>query len=426
MKNILIIVTQDHGGAGEAMFKLAKMLNQEHNVALLVKEKTKQEAFVYLYSDSRYKIYKKLIATKVKLFFKKVQLFEEKYSFYSLDEDKKNISAEKVIKTIGFVPDFIFSGWTAAFMNSTDLFKLQQFTNAKVYNITVDMNHFTGGCHYSWDCTKYINGCDDQCPALIIHNNKRIALKNFHKKFQNVSGGNFKIIAGSGWTLNQAKNSKIYRDQQIIYNINSLIDTQLMNNACRKFAKRVFGFDTNSFTILVGCKDARDPRKGFDYLVEGLNILSRDINEINSRKIKILIVTDKVDKSFYESIPFEIQFIDFIKDYRLLSLLYQAADIFVNTSIEDSGPMMVCEALACGTPVVGFDMGIVHNMVINDFNGYKAILRDCTDLAKGIDKVYNLSKEEYFNYSNNAVDYVKKFSSLEYGKEIIDQILTTN
>ena len=59
MKNILIIVTQDYGGAGEVMFKLAKMLNSEHRVALLVKEKTKNDKFIYQYNISSYQILKK-------------------------------------------------------------------------------------------------------------------------------------------------------------------------------------------------------------------------------------------------------------------------------------------------------------------------------------------------------------------------------
>jgi glycosyltransferase involved in cell wall biosynthesis len=129
-----------------------------------------------------------------------------------------------------------------------------------------------------------------------------------------------------------------------------------------------------------------------------------------------------VSESFSE-IPFAKKQVDYIKDYRLLSLLYQASDVFVNSSIEDSGPMMVSEALACGTPVVGFDMGVVTNMVINDYNGYKAILKDSNDLSIGIEKIFKLSEVDYQKYSDNAVKQVEEFSSMEYLKILLNDIL---
>ena len=110
--------------------------------------------------------------------------------------------------------------------------------------------------------------------------------------------------------------------------------------------------------------------------------------------------------------------INYIKDYRLLALLYQATDVFVNSSIEDSGPMMVSEALACGTPVVGFDMGVVNNMVITGYNGYKAKLKDSGDLSQGIKEILELSKDEYKQYSLNALKQVEEYSSFEYADKV--------
>jgi len=423
MKNILLVATQDYDGAGEAILKLAKILSTNNNVALLVKVKTKADKFIYEYNYSRYQIYKKKITDKYRSLVNKNSDFDDNYSFFATDEDKKNVDAGKIVKIIGFVPDIIFNGWSSDFMNSTDFLNLQLYTNAKVFNVTLDMNHFTGGCHYAWDCTKYKDGCDNGCPALLSNKDKSVALRNFNKKIENVRKGDFKIIAASGWTLKQARESKIYKNQEIIHNINSLIDTDIMNDNCRNIAKQIFGLDNDCFYILTGCKDATQLRKGFNYLVEGLNLLSQKIEKNQSKKIKIILVTDKKDSSSFDLIPFEKQYVSFIKDYRLLSLLYQAADLYVNTSIEDSGPMMVSEALACGTPVVGFDMGVVNNMVVNNYNGYKARLKDSFDLANGIQEILNLNAKEYLVYSKNSVLSVENYSSFEYGKSVIDQII---
>lgn len=427
-KRILLLSTGDINGAYEAIYKLASHFEEEgHQVAMLVKNKTKSDAFIYQYKSSQKQSLFSRVLTKIrnelshKIFQKTKAVFDTEYDFISIDETQKNVSAEQIIKQIGFTPEFIFTGMTNAFMNSTDLLALQLLTKAQVYNITVDMNHFTGGCHYAWDCKGYINGCNIDCPAIVSEFGKKTAKINFETKLKNAQLGGFKIIAGSGWTLKQAKESKIYKDQIDITNVNSLIDTKILNNKDRSYAKNIFGLKKDKFYILMGCQNANQKRKGFEYLLEALKIVEKSISEDQKGKIEVLIVSRQKVNSF-EEIPFGKKHIDYIKDYRLLALLYQATDVFVNSSIEDAGPMMVSEALACGTPVVGFDMGVVNNMVVTGFNGYKAKLKDSNDLAQGIKEIFELSKEEYNDYSLNAVKQVENFSSLEYAEKVFDDI----
>jgi glycosyltransferase involved in cell wall biosynthesis len=433
-KNILLLSTGDINGAYEAIYKMAKLFYAEgHQVTMLVKHKTQSDSFVVKYQsvdEKKSKTFPMRIISKVsniiskQFFINQKVIFNDDYLFLSIDESSTNVSAKQVIKLIGYTPDYIFTGMTIGFMNSTDLLNIQQLTKAQIYNFTVDMNHFTGGCHYAWDCKGYINGCSQACPAILSKQGKDIAKVNFETKLSNAKKGDFRIIAGSGWTLKQAQESKIYKNQHYFPNINSLIDTKLMNAAGRKYAKDIFSLDTNKFYILMGCQHTNDPRKGFEYLLESLIILKSKLSYEQQNRVSVLIVSKSKDIQF-DSIPFQKAFIDYIKDYRLLSLLYQASDVFVNSSIEDSGPMMVSEALACGTPVVGFDMGVVNNMVINGFNGYKANLKDSSDLAQGIQSIFDLSKEEYKVYSQNGVNKVEAESSFNFAKSVFDTILST-
>ncbi|QDZ63612.1 glycosyltransferase [Elizabethkingia bruuniana] len=165
-----------------------------------------------------------------------------------------------------------------------------------------------------------------------------------------------------------------------------------------------------------------DLRKGFKYLLEALSILEATIRSEDLEKIVIVVVSNEVSNEF-EKLKFKKHKINYIKDYRLLSLLYQATDLYVNSSIEDSGPMMVSEALACGTPVVGFDTGVITNMVIDDYNGYKIPMANSHKLAEGILKILKLNTEQYQMFSDNAVKQVKEYSSFEYAKEIFSKIL---
>ncbi|NML58022.1 glycosyltransferase [Chryseobacterium cheonjiense] len=431
-KNVLILSTGDVNGAYEAAYKVAHIIkNLGHNVIMCVKHKTKNENFIkpyrYLSPSSANPNIVMRIVNKIRNKINPVQSSkvistDRKYSFFSNNESSENIHVESMLETVGFTPDFVFTGMTINFLNSTDLLNIYNATKAKIYNITVDMNHFTGGCHYSWGCEGYIKGCDKYCPAITKENEKITAKQNFEKKYENAQKANFQIIAGSGLTLLQARNSKIYKTRKTIYNINSLIDTRLLNRKNKPIAKQVFSLSGDCFYILTGAQNMEDPRKGFSYLLQALELLDRELPLEKKEKIVLLVVSNSINEEF-DSVTFKKQKIDYIKDYRLLSLLYQAADLFINSSIEDSGPMMVSEALACGTPVVGFDTGILTNMVIDNYNGYKAPVRDSRKLADGIRKVFELNKDTYEIFSKNAVKQVEEFSSYEYAEKIFKQIL---
>lgn len=433
-KKILILSTGDVNGAYEAMYKVAHILkNMGLEVVMCVKHKTKNEEFIKAYrtnfsTPKNIVVLEKIIALLKTKFGsnrtkKSITLqTDKKYSFFSSDELNEKINTESLLETVGFTPDYIFVGMTIDFLNTTDLLNLYSATKAKIYNITVDMNHFTGGCHFSWGCEGYINGCDDNCPAIINKDEKVIAKNNFDKKYENARKAGFQVIAGSGLTLEQARRSKIYKGQTVIHNINSLIDTKLLNDRNKSIAKSVFSLPSDNFYILTGALNMDDPRKGFVYLIEALELLEQKLSPDLKEKITLLVVSNTVNDEF-EKVSFKKQKIDYIKDYRLLSLLYQAADIFVNTSIEDSGPMMVSEALACGTPVVGFDTGIISNMVINDYNGYKVSMKDSHSLAEGIQKIFELDANAYLEFSKNAVRQVEAFSSYEYAETIFSKIL---
>ena len=186
-KKVLLLSTGDVNGAYEYIFKLSLLLEQQgYKVAMVVANKSRTEDFIIRYNQIRpktksfleriiLKLKSKFITNKTKA---KIS-FDSNYNFLSLEETSHNISARSLIDQIGFTPDFIFSGMTIGFLNSTDLLEIQQLTKAQVYNVTVDMNHFTGGCHYAWDCDGYIKGCTDKCPAILSDFGKNLAKNKF-------------------------------------------------------------------------------------------------------------------------------------------------------------------------------------------------------------------------------------------------------
>ena len=88
-----------------------------------------------------------------------------------------------------------------------------------------------------------------------------------------------------------------------------------------------------------------------------------------------------------------------------LACAYQAADVFVHASIEDSGPMMINESLLCGTPVVSFEMGVAVDLVHTDRTGYLARLKDEQDMATGLLRILELNNEALLAMREHCRDY---------------------
>jgi glycosyltransferase involved in cell wall biosynthesis len=428
-QNILLLSSGDIHGAYEIVYRIAKYLKEaEYNVALVVREKTKSDSFIV---HLPVHIPQRTIIQKIKNRIRKLlkidksnPIIDPEYVFLpNEDESIQLIAADSILSKISFTPDLIFAGMTDGFINTSTLAELKRLTNAKMILFMVDMFALTGGCHFVQDCTGFVKDCSN-CPAILNDSHKSWPQKNLMKKKENIRKSNIQIIAGSGWTYEQAQKSFLFRDQKYIYNINSCIDTRLFNNKHREYAKNIFGIPSDSKLIFFGSKILQNKHKGIIYLVEALNHLWRNIDgEIRNRICIMIVGNDNVENELTKQIQFQKFLIDYIKDYRLLSLAYQASDVLVCPSIEDGGPLMVSEALACGTPVVGFKMGVLYNLVVDNYNGYVAKMKNSEDLAFGINKILSLGKDDFNCYSQNAISMIEQYSSQATLLKTIEQIL---
>ncbi|HEY0810619.1 MAG TPA: glycosyltransferase, partial [Longimicrobiales bacterium] len=66
-----------------------------------------------------------------------------------------------------------------------------------------------------------------------------------------------------------------------------------------------------------------------------------------------------------------VSFAGFIQDEALLRRYFSAADAVVLPSPAENSPLVIIEALACGTPVVAFPVGGIPELV-DDTNGVLA------------------------------------------------------
>ena len=93
----------------------------------------------------------------------------------------------------------------------------------------------------------------------------------------------------------------------------------------------------------------------------------------------------------------------YVVDTQKIVDVYNAVDVFVTPSLSDNLPNTIMEAMACGVPCVGFEVGGIPEMIDHKCNGYIVRLKDSADLANGIYWVLNIA-----NYNELSAEAIKK------------------
>jgi glycosyltransferase involved in cell wall biosynthesis len=238
-----------------------------------------------------------------------------------------------------------------------------------------DMWAFTGGCHYSLDCDRYEVYCQD-CPFL-----KRLDLAKlmFRRKLNVYSKlDNLTIVTPSNWLKNCAKKSCLLANKRIEV-IHNGIDLSVFKPVDKKIVRKILNIPNDKKLILFGAINAtQDVRKGFDFLINSLKLF-----DLENEKPIIGIFGGPKDIKI-KDFSLEIHSFGQVHDDITLSLIYSAADVVIIPSIQDNLPNIAVEALACGTPVVAFNIGGLPDIVIHKKNGYLAKFKDFKDLYFGI------------------------------------------
>ena len=163
--------------------------------------------------------------------------------------------------------------------------------------------------------------------------------------------------------------------------------------------------------MLFGSVKISDKRKGFDYLVEACKILSTKYPELS--KDLGVVVMGKEAEQYSTLFPFPIYSMNYVSSEKDLVDIYNAVDLYVTPSLQDNLPNTIMEAMACGTPCVGFHIGGIPEMIDHLHNGYVAEYKSAEDFANGIhwaltEGDYNTLSEEAYRkvvacYSEGAV-----------------------
>ena len=188
------------------------------------------------------------------------------------------------------------------------------------------------------------------------------------------------LACPSRWLAAETKRSALLGRRSIEL-IPTSCDTHLFSIKDRNACRAALGLSPDKRIVLLGATSMATKLKGPDLFVEAIGRLSRE-----SPGLPLQIVSfgkDPFDATSLSGLS-EVTHLGQVKDRRLMSILYGAADVFAAPSRMENLSNAVLEALACGTPVVAFAIGGMPDMIDHEGNGFLARPFETSEFANGL------------------------------------------
>lgn len=270
--------------------------------------------------------------------------------------------------------DVVHLHWLGdAFLPLTDWSKIAQ---PLVWTLH-DMWAFTGGCHTALGCDRYRRACG-RCPLLNSSADDDITARTLTRKKQHWANLELTLITPSRWLADCARQSALFAHKTVEV-IPYGIDTERFKPIDRAASRAALNLPPDKPLLLFGASGGRhDPVKGFDLLRDALHHLKHD----HPAGLADLTLVSFGDDHAADEWPYPLVNLGVLRDDVALVLAYSAADVFVAPSRQDNFPNTVLESLACGTPVIAFDVGGMPDMIAPGETGDLAPPEDVAALAR--------------------------------------------
>lgn len=254
-----------------------------------------------------------------------------------------------------------------------------------------DMWPLTGICHHAGRCDAYTTGCG-QCPYLKRPSPQDLSQRIFQQKQAVYSAGKITFVACSRWLESLASMSLLTQGHRLL-SIPNPIDTDIYRPMDQRDIRVKLNLPFDKKIVLFAAVRASDERKGMKYLMEASRLLNNQSQDL------LFLIAGSQGEEIAQQLALPAISTGYISPHQMPEF-YNAADLFVTPSLFENLPNTIMEAMACGTPCVGFEIGGIPEMIDHHINGYVAKYKDADDLARGIS--WTLREENHAFLSDNA------------------------
>lgn len=269
-----------------------------------------------------------------------------------------------------------FHGLLGGFVN---YLALPRLTAAKPTVFTLrSMWSMTGHCGFSLDCDRWKTGCGS-CPYPESHPPIKRDATSLEWKLKKWAFNHSKLtlVTLSTWLKDQVRES-LLKDLPT-YTIANGVDTDTYQAMEPQTCRALLGIPEGKLVLMFMAVSLSSYRKGGDLLIAALEKLP----EAMKKKVVLLLLGhNSAQIAWKVTIPtVELGYLD---HPRLKAMAYSAADLFVFPTRAESFGQVILESMACGTPVAGFCLGPMPELIRPNSTGVLAEPENPQSLCDGI------------------------------------------
>ena len=293
-----------------------------------------------------------------------------------------------------------------SYINYPVLFKYLKEANIPVVWTFHDCWALTGHCpHFDYiGCDKWKTECHN-CPCS--KNFKKLeffirARSNHQLKKQHFASLNkLTIVPVSDWLEGLVRQS--FLSSKNICTIKNGIDLQVFKPSPSNIRERLNAM--GSFVVM-GCAGNWGKMKGED-----------DFLEIARRHPDWIFIMVGITKDKIENLPRNVHGVPFTNGQQELAEYYSTADVFFNPTYQDTYPTTNLEAIACGTPVITYNIGGSPESVSKD----TGIIIERGDIEAAIGALKEIEQKGKIVFSAKCWKYAENnFSNKEKFQQYIN------
>ena len=239
--------------------------------------------------------------------------------------------------------DIVHLHWVSDFINWPEFFV--NIRKPVVWTLH-DQNPFMGGYHYEWYRNNEVNSEKARLEQAYI-SIKEAALEPVT---------NLYITAPSTWLLKASAESRTlghFQHTLIPYGV----DVSAFKEVAKGSGRKKYGLPMEGKVVLFVADDLNEPRKNCRSFLEAMKDIGEGIVACTIGKGELHPALNHVH-------------IGAIHDTATLVECYGMADVLLFTSLADNLPNVLLEAMACGLPVIAFNVGGLPDLIEDGKHGY--------------------------------------------------------
>jgi glycosyltransferase involved in cell wall biosynthesis len=253
----------------------------------------------------------------------------------------------------------------------------------------------TGGCDHPKGCAGYLHECG-HCPQLGLWPIGEVdrTAEELSRKIATLAGLAIHVIAPSRYFYDTIRSSKVGRGWNV-HHIPNGINPNGFTPAQTKSPR---------IKILIVNRNFQDPHKGFNVVLEALNLANLPDVELSFAGLNSGWAIAQLKKAY------RTRDLGYVTDRKRMAQLYGDSHIFLFASPAENFPCVILEAMASGCCVVATPSGGVVEQIADGENGFLAENISGDALAAALERPLKEPTNIVAMGENARQTVIKKFS----------------